>query len=81
MNITRLRRALESGNRVVYFDKVRDPLRPGSRILYESIRGFCQVRGPAGILEVPTEAELAALVPLGVKAVIVPDPDQLPGEV
>ena len=42
MNMSKLRRALERGNKVVLFDKVRDPLRPGSRILYESYAVFAK---------------------------------------
>ena len=36
MNMSKLQRALEGGNKVVLFDKLPHPLRPGSRILYES---------------------------------------------
>ena len=31
---------MERGNKVVLFDKVPGPLRPGSRILYESYAAF-----------------------------------------
>src|SRR5215472_8854376 len=48
MNMSKLRRALERGNRVVLFDKVRDPLRPGSRILYESYAVFAKFEDLAG---------------------------------
>jgi len=58
MNMSRLRRALERGNKVVLFDKVQDPLRPRSRILYESyavLRSSRTSRNPG----IPTEAEPA----------------------
>ena len=42
MNMNKLRRALERGNKVVLFDKLPDPLRPGSRILYESYAVFAK---------------------------------------
>jgi len=68
MNMNKLRRAFERGNKVVRFDKVQDPLRPGSRVLYESYAVFAKFE------------DLRKSSPVGVKAVIVPDLDQLPGE-
>ena len=42
MNMSKLRRALERGNKVVLFNKLPHPLRPGSRILYESYAVFAK---------------------------------------
>ena len=42
MNMSKLGRAMERGNKVVLFDKLPHPLRPGSRILYESYAVFAK---------------------------------------
>jgi hypothetical protein len=42
MKMSKLRRALERGNKVVLFDKVRDPLLRGSGVLYESYAFFAK---------------------------------------
>ena len=67
MNMSRLRRALERGNKVVLFDKVPDPLCPGSKILYGTYRIFekfedLQEDGvdfdfPHGAVRLPAEAQ------------------------
>ena len=57
MNMSKLRRALERGNKVVLFDKVRDPPAAGEQDFVRVVLSFWEVRGPPEILEVPTEAE------------------------
>src|SRR5215467_12566033 len=42
VNMSKLGRAMERGNKVVLFDKLPHPLRPGSRILYESYAVFAK---------------------------------------
>ena len=79
MNMSKLRRALERGNKVVLFDKVRDPLRPGSRILYESYTVFPKFEDLQKSWKYQQKLNLQRRSPVGVKAVIVPDLDQLPG--
>ena len=80
MNMNKLRRALERGNKVVIFDKVRYPLRPGSRILYESYAVFAKFEDLQKSWKCQQKLNLQGRSPAGVKAVIVPDLDQLPGE-
>src|SRR5215472_4094271 len=80
MNMSKLRRALERGNKVVLFDKVRYPLRPGSRILYESYAVFAKFEDLQKSWKYQQKLNLQGRSPAGVKAVIVPDLDQLPGE-
>ena len=80
MNMSRLRRALERGNKVVLFDKVRDPLRPGSRIVYESYAVFAKFEDLQKSWKYQQKLNLQRRSPVGVKAVVVPDLDQLPGE-
>ena len=80
MNMSKLRRALERGNKVVLFDKVRDSLRPGSRILYESYAVFAKFEDLQESWKYKWKLNLQRWSPLGVKAVIVPDLDHLPGE-
>ena len=80
MNMSQLRRALERGNKVVIFDKVRYPLRPGSGILYESYAVFAKFGDLQKSWKCQRKLNLQGRSPAGVKAVIVPDLDQLPGE-
>ena len=80
MNMSKLRRALERGNKVVLFDKVRDPLRPGSRILYESYSVFAKFEDLQKSWKYQQKLILQRRSPVGAEAVIVPDLDQLPGE-
>ena len=80
MNMSKLRRALERGNKVVLFDKVRDPLRPGSRILYESYAVFTTFEDLQESWRYLQKLNLQRRSPVGAKAVIVPDLDQLPAE-
>ena len=80
MNMSKLRRALERGNKVVLFDKVRDPLRPESRILYESYAVFAKFEDLQKSWKYQQKLNLQRRSPVGVKAVVVPDLDQLPGE-
>ena len=80
MNMSRLRRALERGNKVVLFDKVQDPLRPRSRILYESYAVFAKFEDLQKSWKYQQKLNLQRRSPVGVKAVVVPDLDQLPGE-
>jgi hypothetical protein len=80
MKMNRLRRALERGNKVVLFDKVRDPLRPGSRILYESYAVFAKFEDLQESWKYQQKLNVQRRSPVGVKAVVVPDLDQLPGE-
>jgi hypothetical protein len=80
MNMSKLRRALERGNKVVLFDKVRDPLRPGSRILYESYAVFAKFEDLQKSWKYQQKLNLQHRSPVGTEAVIVPDLDQLPGE-
>ena len=80
MNMSKLRRALEGGNKVVLFDKLPHPLRPGSRILYESYGVFAKFEDLQESWKYHQKPNLQRRSPVGVKAVIVPDLDQLPGE-
>jgi hypothetical protein len=79
MNMSKLRRALERGNKVVLFDKLPDPLRPGSRILYESYAVFAKFEDLQESGKYQQNLNLQRRSPVGAKAVIVPDLDQLPG--
>ena len=80
MNMSKLRRALERGDKVVLFDKVPDPLGPGSRILYESYAFFDKFEDLQESWKYQQQLNLQRRSPVGVKAVIVPGLDQLPGE-
>ena len=80
MDMSKLRRALERGNKVVLFDTVHDPLRPGSRILYESYGVFAKFEDLQESWKYQQKLNLQRRSPVGVKAVIVPDLDHLPGE-
>jgi hypothetical protein len=80
MNMSKLRRALERGNKVVLFDKVRDPLGPGSRILYESYAVFAKFEDLQESWKYQQNLNLQRRSPVGAKAVIVPDLEQLAGE-
>jgi len=80
MNMSKLRRALERGNKVVLFEKVRHPLRPGSAILYESYAVFAKFEDLQESWKYQQKVNLQRRSPVGVKAVIVPDLEQLPGE-
>ncbi len=80
MNMSKLRRALERGNKVVLFDKVPDALRPGSRILYRSYAVFAKFEDLQRSWNQQQKLNLQRSSPVAVKAVIVPDLDQLPGE-
>jgi len=80
MNMSKLRRALERGNKVVLFDKVRHLLRPGSTILYESYAVFAKFEDLQKSWKYQQKLNLQRRSPVGAEAVIVPDLDQLPGE-
>src|SRR5262249_672936 len=80
MNMSKLRRALERGNKVVLFDKVRDSLGPGSRILYEPCAVFAKFDDLQESWKYQQRLNLQRRSPVGVKVVVVPDLDQLPGE-
>ncbi len=80
MNMSKLRRALERGNKVVLFDKLPDPLRAGSRIVYESYAVFAKFEDLQRSWKQRQKLNLQRRSPVAVKAVIVPDLDQLPGE-
>ena len=80
MNMSKLRRALERGNKVVVFDKVSDPLCPGSKILYGTYRIFEKFEDLQEDWKYQQKLNLQRRSPVGAKAVIVPDLDQLPGE-
>ena len=71
---------MERGNKVVLFDKVRDPLQPGSRILYESYAVFAKFEDLQESWKYQQKLNVQRWSPLGVKAIVVPDLDQLPGE-
>jgi hypothetical protein len=75
-----LRRALERGNKVVLFDKLPDPLRPGNRILFESCAVFGKFKDLRESWKYQQKLNLQRRSPVGAKAVIDPDLDQLPGE-
>ena len=80
MNMSRLRRALERGNKVVLFDRVRDRLRPGSKIAYSTYRVFERFEALQKDWKYQQKLNLQRRYPVGSKAVIVPDLDRLPGE-
>jgi hypothetical protein len=75
-----LRRALERANKVVVFEKLPHPLRPGSRILYESYAVFAKFEDLQKSWKCQQKLNLQRRSPVGAKAVIVPDLDQLPDE-
>jgi hypothetical protein len=78
--MSKLRRALERGNKVVLFDTVQDPLRPRSMILYESYAVFAKFEDLQKSWKYQQKLNVQRRSPVGAKAVIVPDLDQLPGE-
>src|SRR5215472_1314066 len=80
MNMGKLRRVLEPGNKVVLFDKLPHPLGPGRRILYESYAVFAKFEDLQESWKYQQKRNLQRRSPLGAKAVIVPDLDQLPGD-
>ncbi len=80
MNMSKLRRALARGNKVVLFDKVADPLRRGSKIAHGTYRVFEEFEDLQKDWKYQQKLNLQRRSPLGVKAVIVRDLDQLPGE-
>ncbi len=62
------------------FDKVPDPLRPGSKIAYGTYRLFEKFEDLQESWKYQQKLNLQRRSPVGAKAVIVPDLDQLPGE-
>jgi hypothetical protein len=79
MNMSKLQCALKRGNKVVLFDKVPHSLRPRSRILYESYAVFAKFKDLRKSWKHQQKLNLQRRSPVGAKAVIVPDLDQLPG--
>jgi len=80
MNMSKMRRALQRGNKVVLFDRLPDPLCQSSAIVYDSYRVFENFEQLNGDWKSQQKQNLLRRRPIGVKAVIVPDLDQLPGE-
>jgi hypothetical protein len=80
MNMSRLRRALERGNKVVLFDRAPDGRRPRGEIAYYTYRVFERFEELQKDWRQQQKLNLQRRSQLGVKAVIVPDLDQLPGE-
>jgi hypothetical protein len=80
MKMSKLRRALERGNKVVLFDKVRDPPRPGSKTLYGTYRVFEKLEDLQEDWKYQQKLNLRRRSPVGAEAVIVPDLEELAGE-